>query len=119
MAGLRRVAAGGGSAEAATRLDLAAGDTSHAWPAFLPDGRHFLCFVRSEKDERRGVYLGRLDDSGAGSLLLRSDSNVAYVPVPDAAEGSPDGSRIFFLRHNDDPPPHEIHVVIGWRGLLR
>jgi hypothetical protein len=31
---------------------------------------------------------------------------------------SPDGSRIYFLRGNDDPPPHEIHVVIGWRALL-
>ena len=31
---------------------------------------------------------------------------------------SPDGSRIYFLRRNDDPPPGEIHVVVGWRGLL-
>jgi eukaryotic-like serine/threonine-protein kinase len=31
---------------------------------------------------------------------------------------SPDGSRIYFLRRNDDPPPREIHVVIGWRALL-
>jgi hypothetical protein len=31
---------------------------------------------------------------------------------------SPDGGRIYFLRRNDDPPPHEIHVVIGWRALL-
>jgi Tol biopolymer transport system component len=31
---------------------------------------------------------------------------------------SPDGSRIYILRGNDDPPPHEIHVVIGWRALL-
>jgi serine/threonine-protein kinase len=26
---------------------------------------------------------------------------------------SPDGSRIYLLRGNDDPPPHELHVVIG------
>jgi hypothetical protein len=31
---------------------------------------------------------------------------------------SPDGSRMYFLPRNDDPPPREIHVVIGWRGLL-
>jgi Tol biopolymer transport system component len=31
---------------------------------------------------------------------------------------SPDGSRIYFLSGNDDPPPREIHVVIGWRELL-
>ena len=31
---------------------------------------------------------------------------------------SPDGSRIYFLRGNDDLPPREIPVVIGWRALL-
>jgi hypothetical protein len=31
---------------------------------------------------------------------------------------SPDGSRIYFLRRNDDPPPGEIQVVVGWRALL-
>ena len=31
---------------------------------------------------------------------------------------SPDGSRMYFLPRNDDPPPHEIHVVMGWRALL-
>jgi hypothetical protein len=28
---------------------------------------------------------------------------------------SPDGSRIYVVRRNDDPPPGEIHVVVGWR----
>jgi Tol biopolymer transport system component len=32
---------------------------------------------------------------------------------------SPDGRRIYFLRRNDDPPPREIHVVVGWRALLQ
>jgi serine/threonine-protein kinase len=31
---------------------------------------------------------------------------------------SPDGSRIYFLRRNDDLPPGEIHVIVGWRALL-
>jgi hypothetical protein len=31
---------------------------------------------------------------------------------------SADGSRIYFLRRNDDPLPREIHVIIGWRTLL-
>jgi hypothetical protein len=31
---------------------------------------------------------------------------------------SPDGTRTYFLRRNDDPAPREIHVVIGWRALL-
>jgi len=31
---------------------------------------------------------------------------------------SPDGSHIYMLRRNEDPPPTEIHVVLGWRTLL-
>ena len=31
---------------------------------------------------------------------------------------SPDGSRIYMLQRNEDPPPAEIHVVLGWRALL-
>jgi hypothetical protein len=31
---------------------------------------------------------------------------------------SPDGQRIHFLRLNEDPPPREIQVVVGWRELL-
>jgi serine/threonine protein kinase/Tol biopolymer transport system component len=89
LAGLRRVGAGGGTAEPATLLDVPLGDTSHAWPVFLPDGVHFLYFVRSAQDERRGLYLARSDTpaSPAGSLLLRSDSNAVYVPLPGTSEG--------------------------------
>ena len=85
MAGLRRVGSGGGTAGQATLLDISLGDTSHSWPVFLPDGVHYLYFVRSAQDERRGVYLGRIDApaSAAGSLLLRSDSNAVHVPLPE------------------------------------
>src|SRR6185295_5351703 len=31
------------------------------WPYFLPDGRHFLFFMRSPKTEERGIYAGSLD----------------------------------------------------------
>jgi hypothetical protein len=31
---------------------------------------------------------------------------------------SPDGSRIYSLRRNEDPPPREIRVVIGCRSAL-
>lgn len=89
LAGLRRVAAGGGAAEPATVLDVALGDTSHSWPVFLPDGVHFVYFLRSAQDERRGLYLARSDTpaSPAGSLLLRSDSSAVYVPLPGNSEG--------------------------------
>ena len=31
---------------------------------------------------------------------------------------SPDGSRIYLLRRNEDPPPRAIRVIIGWPALL-
>jgi hypothetical protein len=89
MAGLRRVSAAAQAAEEATTLNLAVGDTSHAWPVFLPDGGRFLYFVRSAEDARRGMYVGSLDRSAdrTDPLLFQTDSNAVYVPLP----GSPDG----------------------------
>jgi Tol biopolymer transport system component len=94
LTGLRRVRAEGSRVEAASLLDLSRGDTSHWWPTFLPDGVHFLYFVRSTDDERRGVYLGRLDRpaSGAGSPLFRSESEVVHAPLPGAG-----GDVLFYV----------------------
>jgi eukaryotic-like serine/threonine-protein kinase len=81
--GLARVSADGGQAEPATLLDVAQGENSHRWPAFLPDGVHFLYFVRSSVDTRRGVYLGRVDRpaSPPGSPLFQSESEAVYAPL--------------------------------------
>jgi eukaryotic-like serine/threonine-protein kinase len=81
--GLLRVSADGGTAEPATLIDSAQGETAHRWPVFLPDGVHFLYFVRSLIDERRGVYLGRIDRPAAttGTALFRSESEAAYAPL--------------------------------------
>ena len=89
LTGLFRVGTGGGPVEPATVLDPSLGDTAHCWPVFLPDGVHFLYFVRSAQDDRRGLYLGRIDRPAAhaDALLLRSDSNAVYVPVPGTREG--------------------------------
>jgi Tol biopolymer transport system component len=67
---LLRVPAAGGEAVPATRLDT--GESSHRFPQFLPDDRHFLFYVRGTP-EKRGIYLGSLDGS-APRRLLDSDS---------------------------------------------
>jgi len=85
---LMRVSEQGGVAEPATVLDTAQEDASHRWPAFLPDGKHFLYFLTSGRDDRRGVYVGTLDGSPtAGRLLFTSDSGALYVPGPSASQG--------------------------------
>jgi Tol biopolymer transport system component len=85
---LSKVPADGGPVEPATLLDGAQGENSHRYPAFLPDGIHFLFFVRAAAEARRGVYVGRIDQPAArpGTLLFQSESEVAYVPQPSGAE---------------------------------
>jgi eukaryotic-like serine/threonine-protein kinase len=76
---LWRVPASGGTPEPASMLARAAGDNSHRWPVFLPDGVHFVYFVRSQVAERRGVYLGRLDrPAEPGTLLFRSEAEATF-----------------------------------------
>jgi Tol biopolymer transport system component len=76
---LYRIAASGGQPTPATRLEP--GDMVHRWPQFLPDGRHFVFFVKAEKPESTGIYLAALDAPGR-KLLLRNGSSGAFLP-PD------------------------------------
>jgi Serine/threonine protein kinase len=75
---LYRVSAAGGDPTPATSLDKSQYETSHRWPYFLPDGRHFLYFARG-KPEHTGVYLGSLD-SKETTKLLGSSVNAVYAP---------------------------------------
>jgi len=80
-AGLSRLAASGVEAKPLTTLDPSRLENSHRWPVFLPDGRHYLCYVRSPLREHRGIYVFGLD-SKKGIRLLGDESNVAYVEMP-------------------------------------
>jgi len=71
-----RVDAAGGTPVAATELQ--GGDTSHRWPCFLPDGKHFLYFARGPGGSNNAVYLGALG-SNQRALVLRNDSNAVYA----------------------------------------
>jgi Tol biopolymer transport system component len=90
LSGLNRVSAEGGDVTSATVIDGERGDTSHWWPAVLPDGRHFLYAVRSVHDERLGVYLGRYDRPAVPSAqpLFRTHSDVVYVPIAGSRDGA-------------------------------
>jgi serine/threonine protein kinase len=80
---LYRIPAAGGVATQITRLDPARGESSHRWPFFLPDGRHFLYLVANfgsgADRERMGIYVRSLDSKDE-TLLLRAKSSLAYVP---------------------------------------
>jgi eukaryotic-like serine/threonine-protein kinase len=87
--GLARVSASGGPVEPATLLDMAHGENSHRWPTFLPDGIHFLFHVRSSTDERRGVYIGRIDQPATtpGVPVFRSESAAMFVATSGRDRG--------------------------------
>jgi hypothetical protein len=94
-----RVSDQGGPAEPVTVLDAKQGDGTHRWPAFLPDGTHFLYLAVSTRDDRRGVYVGSIDGPAAAAkpLLFASDSGAIYVSGDSASQGfilSAGGGRI-------------------------
>jgi eukaryotic-like serine/threonine-protein kinase len=78
--GLSRVAASGGSPVEITKTDPARVETSHRWPMFLPDGKHFLYLAANFTGqlENNGIFLGSLD-SQEKRLVVRTSANAAYA----------------------------------------
>jgi len=90
---LYRIPAAGGEPVPVTTLDPARAENSHRWPKFLPDGRHFLYYIRSGKPETQGIFVGTLDAKPTSTdrrRLLNVDSNAEYVPM-----GNPAGLLLF------------------------
>jgi len=74
-----RVLASGGKPVAVTVLDRSQ-HTTHRWPHFLPDGKHFLYLAAhhmSGKDENSAVYAGSID-GGNPKLILHTNGSVFY-----------------------------------------
>jgi len=61
-----------------TKIDQSLGEFQHAWPAFLPDGRHFLFAIRSKQADRNGIYLASVD-GGTPRFVMPAYSRVKYV----------------------------------------
>ena len=88
---IQRVAASGGIAVPVTAL--AAGDVFHTFPAFLPDGHHFI-FLRA--GNMRGIYAGSLDTKQPeqpSKRIMESPLGVLFAPGADPMSG-----HLLFLR---------------------
>jgi serine/threonine protein kinase/Tol biopolymer transport system component len=73
---LSRVSAQG---SAVTRVtSLVAGQSSHRWPQFLPDGRRFL-FLALGVPEARGIYVGSLDSTTVTRIM---DGEYGFTFLP-------------------------------------
>ena len=77
--GIYKVADSGGSPVQLTTVDPSM-HTTHRWPKFLPDGRHFIYLAASHfRDAAHdGLYMGAVD-GGSPRLLVASESDGTYV----------------------------------------
>jgi DNA-binding winged helix-turn-helix (wHTH) protein/Tol biopolymer transport system component len=78
--GLYRVDSAGGQVTRVSTVNRSAGELVQKLPQFLPDGRHFLFFLRSANADQTGGYVGSLDSSKRTRLLTRTSSPVFYSP---------------------------------------
>jgi eukaryotic-like serine/threonine-protein kinase len=88
---LLRVPAAGGQPTPVTELDKARKETAHAYPSFLPDGRHYLYLTRSGDPQRpTAVYVG----------MLGSKDRVNLPGIASEAKYSsgPKGGYLVFIR---------------------
>jgi len=96
---LWRVPAAGGRPSAATALDATASETAHAFPVFLPDGRHFLYRAIGAMS---GLYAGSLDSPERTRILddavnvQFSDGALLYLRDTTLVARQFDASRLTF-----------------------
>ena len=78
-----RVSASGGSPIRVTQLDAARRETTHRWPFFLPDGKHFLYFSGSHQtgtdSDLDAIFVGSLDSAERPKLLVHARSRAEYA----------------------------------------
>jgi Tol biopolymer transport system component len=116
-----RVAATGGKAEAATKFDESRKETTHRFPVFLPDGKHFLYLAGSHavgtESELQSIYLGSLDGKpprhlvnarskplyAAGHLLFVRQKTLMAQPF-DAKSGTLSGEAFPVIANVQEDP---------------
>ena len=78
--GLSRVSSQGGSPAEMTKPDTSRFETSHRWPVFLPDGKHFLYLAANftGHTESNATFLGSLDSQERRQVVSTS-ANAAYA----------------------------------------
>lgn len=77
---LAKISAAGGAVTPVTQLDPARRESSHRFPSFLPDGRHFLYTTRSPQQDDWGISIGSLDSPIGQPLIPRSEWGGQFAP---------------------------------------
>jgi Tol biopolymer transport system component len=76
---ISRVPANGGAPAPASYVDRARGEVGHAWPQFLPDGKHFLYIAFGTKTESTYIKVGRLGSKDSKIVAMGDYSRVEYA----------------------------------------
>ena len=81
--GVQRVSSAGGVPTVVTTPDRSTGETTHRWPHFLPDGRHFLYTAIAGQaapgSKPSVVKIGSLDPAEPAVTLFPAESSVIYA----------------------------------------
>ena len=80
---IHRISPGGGKPVALTALDKARDESSHRWPEFIGDGRHFVYAAQSRRSGNDGIYLATLD----GDTPVRLDPILSQARYARTREG--------------------------------
>jgi len=78
--GIYRVPATGGTPTEETKLDDTRAESSHRWPVFLPDGKHYIYLSANfaGQFDKNALFLGELGTKQR-HLLVPANSNAAYA----------------------------------------
>ena len=80
QSGIMQVGANGGKVTPVTKMDSTK-HTTHRWPTFLPDGKHFLYLATNHnggKAQDNGIYYASLDGK-ENRILVASDAGGEYA----------------------------------------
>jgi len=77
---LYRVRESGGEVVPVTELDPGRQETSHRWPAFLPDGKHFLFVTLPPKQGNFDIFVGSIDSKDRKFLFAASSAPIYAEP---------------------------------------
>ena len=77
---INMVPASGGTSVGLTTFDRSKGELGHAWPQFLPDGKHFLYLAFGTSPESTAIAVGDVVTRKQVRVAVGPYSRVEYVP---------------------------------------
>ena len=123
---LSKVSAQGGAVEAATVMDKTK-HTTHRWPWFLPDGKHFIFLATSHSSgdaKQNGIYFGSVDSTQT-RMVLPTDSAAQYASgyllyrAASALVAQPFDPKNGTLSGSPTPVVNNLRDDVGvWRSIF-